>query len=351
MYFDRNIGYHLSRFTQTDRILTRKEGTQKSWQQQLSEGFCEIDALCRHLNIASTDLPNIEDIRQFPLKVPLSFVERMERGNPEDPLLRQVIPLHDEMSIVPGFSPDPVGDLNAIAEQGVLQKYRRRALLILTGACAINCRYCFRRNFPYGENQLTPKIQEQALAYISSQKDISEIILSGGDPLLLNDAKISALFQSLGEIPHLSRIRIHSRLPVVLPARIDNNLLDIFKRSRKKIVLVLHANHSRELSSEVECVCKSLASCGVTLLNQSVLLRGVNDSAIALCELSERLFSIGVLPYYLHLLDKAQGTAHFDVEADRAIRLMLQIKTQLPGYLVPKLVKEVAGAPNKLTLC
>ncbi len=334
-----------------DRILNRKEGNKKSWQQQLNEGFSGIDALCRHLNIAATDIPHIEEIRHFPLKVPLSFVECMERGNPDDPLLRQVIPLRDEMSVVPGFSPDPVGDLNAIAETGVLQKYHGRALLIVTGACAINCRYCFRRNFPYGEVQMTPKIQEKALAYISSHEDIGEVILSGGDPLLLNDVKLSALFRRLDEIPHLFRIRIHSRLPVVLPARINEGLLDILSRSGKKIVLVLHANHSRELSSEVERACESLTRCAVTLLNQSVLLKGVNDSDIALCDLSERLFSLGVLPYYLHLLDKAQGTAHFEVGEERAVVLMQQIKTRLPGYLVPKLVKEVAGAPNKLTIC
>lgn len=290
------------------------------------------------------------DLKSFPLKVPRSFVDCMEPGNPADPLLRQVLPLHHELATVPGFDRDPVGDLAAVAEAGILHKYHGRALLVLTGACAINCRYCFRRNFPYSEVQLTSQRQAQALTYLKNQPDINEIILSGGDPLLMADGKFAALLEQLEGIPHLDSIRIHSRLPVVLPARITENLLNCLGQSQKHVVLVIHSNHSHELSPAVEQACQRLKERDITLLNQSVLLKDVNDSAFALCQLSKRLFSIGVLPYYLHILDKAHGTAHFEVGEKRARWLMKQIKTQLPGYLVPKLVKEVAGAPNKLTL-
>lgn len=322
-----------------------------SWRKQLAEGFGDIESLCRHLDIAAGELPVIPNGKSFPLKVPLSFVECMEKGNPNDPLLRQILPVQKELFDAPGFVADPVGDMAAVAEAGILHKYQGRALLVLTGACAINCRYCFRRNFPYSEVQLTPQRQTKALAYLNSRTDISEVILSGGDPLLINDEKFATLIQQLDQIPHLKRIRIHSRLPVVLPARITPGLLSCLQHSQKQIVVVIHANHARELSRPVEQACRELKQHGATLLNQSVLLREVNDSAEALCQLNERLFAIGVLPYYLHLLDKAAGTAHFNVDEQTARLLMEQIKTRLPGYLVPKLVREIAGAPNKLTLC
>ena len=251
---------------------------------------------------------------------------------------------------IPGFISDPVGDMTAVAEAGVIHKYQGRALLITTGACAINCRYCFRRNFPYSDVQLTPHRQKQALNYIAQHRDITEVILSGGDPLLLNDQKIESLLQQLQQISHLKRIRIHSRLPVVLPARITQQLLTCLANSSKQIILVIHSNHVNELSDPVAKACDQLRINNVTLLNQSVLLKGINDSAEQLCKLSERLFSLGILPYYLHLLDKATGTGHFEVKQEDAIQLMQQVKSHLPGYLVPKLVKEVAGESHKINI-
>ena len=328
-----------------------KEHHINDWQKQLAEAISDIESLCQHLNIAVEDVPLAQDIESFPLKVPLSFVECMERGNPHDPLLRQILPLQHELFGKAGYSGDPVGDMTSIAEAGVLHKYQGRVLLVLTGACAINCRYCFRRNFPYSDAQLTPQRQIKAMSYLESHDDISEVILSGGDPLLLHDEKFSSWLQRLERIPHLKRIRIHSRLPVVLPARITSKFLDCLCRSNKQIIMVIHANHSHELSRSVEQACFELKQRGITLLNQSVLLKGINDSADVLCQLSERLFSIGVLPYYLHLLDKAYGTAHFETCKEDALMIMDQVKAVLPGYLVPKLVQEIAGATNKLTIC
>ncbi len=274
----------------------------------------------------------------------------MEAGNPDDPLLRQVLPVHQEQLVTPGFIDDPVGDLSAIAESGVIHKYHGRVLLITTAACAIHCRYCFRRNFPYSENQLTRQKQQQALSYIANHTDITEVILSGGDPLLLSDSRLLSLFNALNQIPHLKRIRIHSRLPVVLPARITSSLVDMLSNSPKKIVMVLHANHANELSQQVANSCQQLKKHSITLLNQSVLLKGVNDSADPLCELSEKLFTLDILPYYLHQLDKAKGTAHFAVNDETALALHHQIKSRLPGYLVPRLVKEISGKAYKISL-
>jgi EF-P beta-lysylation protein EpmB len=274
----------------------------------------------------------------------------MEKGNPDDPLLKQVLPVTEEIQVLPGFSADPVGDLAAQTAVGVIHKYHGRALFIMTGSCAINCRYCFRRNFPYSEFQLSKQKQQQAIDYLHNHPEISEIILSGGDPLLLNDNKLMDLIQHLSNISHLKRIRIHSRLPIVLPARITPHLLDTLKKSRKQIVLVVHCNHPQELNAEVKTVCDKLRASGITLLNQSVLLKGINNQAELLHELSEKLFSFGILPYYLHLLDKAHGTGHFEVSKTEAITLMRQIQKTLPGYLVPKLAQEEVGAAAKTIL-
>jgi EF-P beta-lysylation protein EpmB len=274
----------------------------------------------------------------------------METGNPHDPLLRQVLPLQAELLDYPGYSHDPVGDLPAVATAGVIHKYHGRVLFIVTGGCAIHCRYCFRRNFPYQELQLSTQKTQQAIDFIAEREDISEVILSGGDPLLLNDEKLGRLLQQLSVIPHLKRIRIHSRIPVVLPERITPTLLDNLSACSQQIVLVIHANHSNELSAAVGNSCALLRASNITLLNQSVLLKGVNDSGPALCQLSERLFAFGVLPYYLHLLDKASGVGHFEVAKSQALEIMQHIRRNLPGYLVPKLVKEVAGAEHKIAI-
>lgn len=317
------------------------------WQQQLSNAFTDINELCDYLELQPGDIPDLASPVKFPLRVPRSFAARMEKGNPDDPLLKQVLPVADELLQLSGFSSDPVGDLAAITEVGVIHKYHGRALFIMTGSCAINCRYCFRRNFPYAEFQLSKQKQQQAIAYLTSHTEISEIILSGGDPLLLSDHKLTELIQQLGAISHLKRIRIHSRLPIVLPARINEAFLEVLKQSRKQIVLVVHCNHAHELNVEVKIACDHLRASGITVLNQSVLLKGINDSVTALQELSEKLFDFGILPYYLHLLDKAHGTGHFEVSETEAIALMQELQKILPGYLVPKLAREAAGAAAK----
>lgn len=320
------------------------------WQQQLAEAFSNVEALCQHLQIDPASLPLLPDFKDFPLRVPRGFVDCMTPGNPHDPLLRQVLPLRDELQSYPGFSLDPVGDLAAVAEAGVIHKYQGRVLLIVTGGCAVHCRYCFRRNFPYGDVQLSTQKLTQALSYISARPDISEVILSGGDPLLLSDEKLAHLLQQLGAIAHIRRIRIHSRIPVVLPARVTGALLDTMSALRQTVVLVLHANHAHELSTAVGAVCQQLRQRGITLLNQSVLLKDINDDSDSLTALSEQLFALGILPYYLHLLDRAVGTAHFEVSAVRAQQLLSELRRTLPGYLVPKLVQEQAGAAYKIPL-
>lgn len=320
------------------------------WQRQLAEAFSSVDELCRHLRIDPATLPLLPDIQSFPLRVPRGFVDCMEPGNPNDPLLRQVLPTQSELHPYPGYSDDPVGDLPASTVAGVIHKYHGRVLLIATGGCAVHCRYCFRRNFPYGEQQLSTQKLAQGLAYIDQREEITEVILSGGDPLLLNDDKFARLIQSLSNIKHLRRIRIHSRIPLVLPARISDELLPTLTKATLKIVLVIHTNHANELSPAVTDALARLRHAGVTLLNQSVLLAGVNDVAQALINLSEKLFAHGVMPYYLHLLDKARGTGHFEVDEDHARQLVLQLQQRLPGYLVPKLVREQAGAAHKISL-
>jgi EF-P beta-lysylation protein EpmB len=318
------------------------------WQKQLANAFTSIEGLCAYLELNKANLPvSPEAAASFQLRVPLAFAERMEKGNPNDPLLRQVLPISDETLLIPGYKADPVGDVAAAKLPGLLHKYQGRVLLINTGACAINCRYCFRRNFPYQELQLSKQQEVHALDYIRSDETISEVILSGGDPLLLSDERLKNLFRQLEAIDHIQRIRIHSRLPIVLPARITQELAHILQKTGKSIVLVVHCNHANEINGEVIAAIDLLKNKGITLLNQAVLLSGVNDHADVLCSLSEKLFAHGILPYYLHLLDKASGTGHFAVPKAEATALMKQIQNRLPGYLVPRLVEEIAGGEAK----
>lgn len=310
--------------------------------------FTDLQTLCDYLQLSPESLNfSPEAAKQFPLRVPKSFVSRIEKGNLHDPLLRQILPIADELKIYDGFSNDPVGDLQAVKQIGVLHKYYGRVLLISTGACAIHCRYCFRRDFPYNDLQLSKQQENQAIQAIAEDKTIEEVILSGGDPLVLNDARLAILFEKLNDISTIKRIRIHTRLPIVQPERITQELLDILKKNTKKIVLVVHCNHANEIDNDVAKACEKLKSANVTLLNQSVLLQGVNDDATILCELSERLFEMGVLPYYLHFLDKAHGTAHFQVSKTTALEIMTTMQNRLSGYLVPKLVFEEAGLLSK----
>ena len=286
--------------------------------------------------------------RLFPLRVPRGYVARMAKNDPMDPLLRQVLPLAEENQCHAGYSWDPVGDLPAAVAPGVLHKYAGRVLLTATGACAVHCRYCFRRHFPYGEANAAADHWQGALAHIAADASIGEVILSGGDPLVLSDRKLSEFAQGLARIAHVRRLRIHTRLPIVLPERVNSELLDWLADPRFQAVVVVHANHAHEIDSDVRAACAHLKGAGITLLNQSVLLRGVNDSVPTLAALSETLFDAGVLPYYLHLLDRVQGAAHFDVGISEALMLMHELNARLPGYLVPRLVREVAGAPGKV---
>jgi EF-P beta-lysylation protein EpmB len=320
------------------------------WQQELADAVRDPAELLQLLGLDQTLLPAArEAAQQFPLRVPRGFVARMRHGDPHDPLLRQVLPLADELRSSAGYLTDPVGDLQAMQPGGVLHKYHGRVLLVATGACAIHCRYCFRRHFPYAEANAAAGGFAAALDYIRARPEISEVILSGGDPLVLNDRRLAELAHALADIPHLQRLRIHSRLPVVLPSRIDTNLLDWFAGTRLKPVLVLHANHPQELDDEVAAATDRLRARGVLLLNQAVLLAGINDSVEALVALSERLFTLGVQPYYLHALDKVEGAGHFN--SDAALQaLMPALRARLPGYLVPQAVREEAGQPSKTPL-
>ncbi|MEO7063100.1 MAG: EF-P beta-lysylation protein EpmB [Dokdonella sp.] len=286
----------------------------------------------------------------FALRVPRGFIARMRRGDLADPLLLQVLPRAAELGDVAGFSHDAVGDIAARATHGVLHKYHGRALLIATGSCAVNCRYCFRRHFPYAEETAAANRWQQALDYLRGDDSISEVILSGGDPLSLATPKLAELTDALVTIPHIRRLRIHTRLPIVLPERIDGEFSTWLGALPLQRVVVLHANHPNEIDDSVLGACSVLRKAGATLLNQAVLLRDVNDSAETLCALSERLFDGGVLPYYLHQLDRVAGAAHFEIADIQAVALLRSMRERLPGYLIPRLVREIAGAPYKLPL-
>lgn len=319
-----------------------------SWQRELAEAFTSIESLCRFLEIDPKHLPvSPKAAQQFSLKVPRSFAESMQKGDPYDPLLLQVLPVRDETVDFPGFNDDPVGDLDAARENHILHKYLGRVLMINTGTCAINCRYCFRRNFPYGDYQLGRRKQNLAVGYIKNDPSITEVILSGGDPLLLSDDRLAELIEQLNTIEHLTRIRIHSRIPIVLPSRIGSELISVLNKSRQTVTVVVHCNHANEIGPAVQSALRRIKEGGIMLFNQAVLLKNVNNDAGQLCRLSETMFQNGVVPYYLHCLDKASGTGHFLVSDEEALQLYETMQQNLPGYLVPKLVRETAGTPYK----
>ena len=284
----------------------------------------------------------------FPLMVTRSFLRRVEYGNPTDPLLRQVLPLGAELKPAAGFVTDAVDDSSARKAPGLLHKYDGRALFIATGTCAINCRYCFRRSYPYDQEPRRLNDWEPAFEYLSNDSSITEIILSGGDPLLLTDRRLSDLLDRLEAIPQLERLRIHSRLPIVLPNRITTTLLERLQESRLTPVMVVHANHPAEIVDDCETALRRLVRSGITTLNQAVLLRGVNDSTDVLTELSRRLVNVGVLPYYLNQLDRVSGTAHFEVTDTVALEIIREMRKQLPGYAVPQLTREIPGEKSKM---
>ncbi|MCO1334126.1 EF-P beta-lysylation protein EpmB [Microbulbifer sp. OS29] len=324
--------------------------TQESrrWQDEMSDLVTEPAELIQLLQLDPSQLPvALQAAAEFSLRIPRPFVRRMRCGDPNDPLLLQVLPGVAELQQVPGFTADPLQETEANPLPGVVHKYHGRLLLIAAGQCAVNCRYCFRREFPYGDNHLTRRQGLAALEYIRAHTELREVILSGGDPLVLSDRQLSWLSGELAQVPHLDKLRIHSRLPIVAPSRISEGMLKWFAASRLKPVLVLHCNHANEIDGEVRSALQRLRAAGVTLLNQTVLLKGVNDSCEALEALSESLFDAGVLPYYLHQLDRVNGAAHFEVTDARALEIMGQLRQCLPGYLVPKLVREIPGVPSK----
>jgi len=323
--------------------------TPNAWQQELSLAFTKATDLLNYLNL-SKDLSDSQAGNIFSLRVPLAYAKNMEKANRFDPLLLQVLPLAAEINNPADYLDDPVGDLSALKDNGLIHKYHDRVLFITTGACAINCRFCFRRNFPYGNTQLSSKNEALAFQYITNNPQINEVIFSGGDPLLLSDQRIQHLLQILTKIPHIKRVRFHTRLPIVLPSRITKELINILQNTPLKIVIVTHCNHANELSCDVRNACLKLKQSNITLLNQSVLLKNINDNISALSQLSEQLFSCGILPYYLHTLDKAKGTAHFNIDKKKAIQLHQLLQKRLSGYLVPKLVKEEPGKESKTLL-
>ncbi len=328
----------------------------QSWQQQLADTVRDPAELCRILQLdpaqfADVHLPaNTSASRNFPLRVPRAFIERMEHGNLHDPLLLQVLPQVQEAIEQIGFVEDPLVERQASPNPGIIHKYQGRVLMMLTGACAIHCRYCFRRHFPYNEHRLSKTAWQASLDYLRQHDSINEVIFSGGDPLALNDEHLQWLTTQIAAIEHIKTLRVHTRLPIVIPDRIDSDCLAWLQQTRLRTVVVLHCNHPNEIDVEVETAIAKLNTAGVVLLNQAVLLKGVNDDLNTLVELSEKLFKNRVLPYYLHLLDRVAGAHHFLIEDLHAKQLHARLKDQLPGYLVPKLVREVPTLGAKQVL-
>lgn len=333
-----------------DSPLVQSDAPSMHWQAALASAIREPAELLKYLDLPESLLNDaITASQSFILRAPLGYCQRIEKGNPDDPLLRQILPIGEELQTAQEFMLDPVSDLAAIQVPGLLHKYQGRVLIISTPACGVHCRYCFRRHFPYQENRTEQNWQE-AVNYIRAHPDIHEVILSGGDPLSLTESRLKNLTDKLINIPHIKTLRFHTRQPIVLPERINNEFLNWLDSLPWKIVMVLHCNHANEIDSSVASALNQLQQHQVTLLNQSVLLAGVNDNAEVLVELSRKLFDSHVLPYYLHMLDKVQGAKHFYVESEKAIQLLNEVRQCLPGYLVPKLVKENAGEKSKTAI-
>jgi L-lysine 2,3-aminomutase len=326
-------------------------GSRSVWRRDLAEAFRDPAELGRFLGLhPAITAEAAASTAGFPFLVPRGFAARMRPGDPLDPLLLQVLPRSAETRAVTGYSADPLAEAAFLTAPGLVHKYDGRALVLVTGGCAVNCRYCFRREFPYGESGATRRGIDLALAAVAADDSLTEVILSGGDPLLADDDDLAAIVERLDAIAHLRRLRIHSRLPVVLPSRIDDGLLAALGRSRLARVAVIHANHPAELDDSVAEAVRRLAGLPAIVLNQAVLLRGVNDSPTVLAALSERLVEIGVVPYYLHLLDRVRGAGHFEVSEEQARRLHRFLMETLPGYAVPRLVREIPGERSKTWL-
>jgi EF-P beta-lysylation protein EpmB len=319
-----------------------------SWQEQLAQAIRDPNELLEYVGLVANSIGYSNTaMEQFPIRVPHVFANRIRHNDPNDPILRQVFPYIDEESEVSGFINDPLAESDVQPSHGLLQKYKSRVLSITTAACAIHCRYCFRRHFPYQESTASSQHWNAALEYIKNDNSINEVILSGGDPLTLSDRRLTEICTSLSQIDHIKRIRFHTRLPVVLPARITTTLLQQITNNHKSILFVIHTNHANELDDDVAKAISLLQRFGILVLNQSVLLKGVNDSVEALIMLSERLVENNVIPYYLHILDPVAGAAHYDVTIEKARELVKFMQANCSGYLVPKLVKEEIGGVSK----
>ncbi|SMB49844.1 putative lysine aminomutase [Serratia proteamaculans] len=332
-------------------IITQNTAYREDWLHQLADVITDPDELLQLLSLNThPELPQGREARQlFALRVPRAFAARMRPGDANDPLLRQVLTVSEEFINAPGFTTDPLDEQRSVVP-GLLHKYRNRALLLVKGGCAVNCRYCFRRHFPYQDNQGNKANWRQALDYIRQHPELDEIIFSGGDPLMAKDHELDWLIGELEAITHLKRLRIHTRLPVVIPARITPELCRRLSASRLQVLMVTHINHANEIDRELQASMAQLRLAGVTLLNQSVLLRGINDDADTLAALSNALFDASILPYYIHVLDKVQGAAHFMVSDDEARAIMQALLSKISGYLVPRLTREVGGKPSKTPL-
>ncbi|RWR02847.1 lysine 2,3-aminomutase [[Pantoea] beijingensis] len=332
-------------------IVTLNTSFREDWLQQLADVITEPNELLKLLALDThQELTEGGDARRlFALRVPRAFVNRMKKGDPHDPLLLQVLTSQQEFIDAPGYSTDPLDEQSSVVP-GLLHKYTNRALLLVKGGCAVNCRYCFRRHFPYQDNQGNKRNWQAALDYIRLHPELDEIIFSGGDPLMAKDHELDWLIGQLETISHLKRLRIHSRLPVVIPARITDALCQRLAQSPLQVLMVTHINHAREIDDDLRHAMQRLKQSGVTLLNQSVLLRGVNDNAATLAALSNALFDAGILPYYLHVLDKVQGAAHFYVSDEQARTLVRELLAQVSGYMVPRLAREIGGEPSKTPL-
>lgn len=331
-----------------ERLGTIGSVKSSSWHESLAQAIRDPAVLVERLGLPdefawdATDAANL-----FPLMVPQSYLARMQPGNPRDPLLLQVLPSGEELKTFAGYQIDPVGDEASRKAPGLLHKYQGRALMIATGACAVHCRYCFRRHYPYGHEPRRLTDWKPALDALTADDSIQEVILSGGDPLMLTDARLTELVDRLADISHVKRLRIHSRLPIVLPDRVTTPLIELLTTSRLTPIMVVHANHPNEVVDDCAAALKRLVRSGVTTLNQAVLLRNINDDEETLFRLSESLIDLGVIPYYLHQLDRVQGAAHFEVNESVGLALIANLQKRLPGYAVPRYVREVPGVEQK----
>ncbi len=333
------------------RMIT-DEPTAETWQRDLADAVRSPEELLALLKLTPDQVPPLTDRRNpaFPLRVPRSFLRRMTIGNPQDPLLLQVLPLAAEQNDVPGFTADPVGDRAAEKTAGLLRKYPGRVLIIAAGSCAVHCRYCFRREFPYDTGRRSPDHWDRIFREVAGDPSVSEVIFSGGDPLMLPDERLSALVEQASAIAHVERVRIHTRLPVVLPSRVTERLLTILHECRVQVVMVVHANHAQEIQADCRDALSRLVRSGLPVLNQAVLLRQINDTVESQCALSRALINVGVIPYYLHRLDRVQGAAHFEVDDETGRRLIRLMQDRLPGYAVPRYVCDVPGRFGKTVL-